>query len=122
MNTTPSTTVKPQRHRRTLNEARELVAAWRGSGMGKQAWCRERGLLRSALSSCLYRLEEVDAAPAAPATFIAIRPPRPVHAEEIDRPTPSRTIAIELPSGLRITGLDAAGAATVVRILREAGP
>lgn len=121
MITTP-TTEQPKRQRRTLTEARDLVVAWRGSGMNKEAWCRERGLLRSTLSSCLYRIEQADTTAASPATFIAIRPPRYPRAETIDLPSPSSTVAIELPSGLRIIGLDVAGAAAVVRLLQEAGP
>ena len=120
MSTTPSTTVMPKRQHRTLDEARALVAAWRGSGQGKQAWCREHGLLRSTLSSCLYRLDEADAARPAPGTFIALRPPRAVHAAEVDQSPSPATVAIDLPSGLRITGLDARGVATVVRMLGEA--
>ena len=119
MSPTPSTTRRCARQRRTLDEARELVAAWRRSGQGKAAWCRERGVLRSALSSWLYRLADADAAPAAPSTFIAIRPPRTVRGNVVDRAEPLRGVAIDLPSGLRITGLDVAGAATVIRLLGE---
>jgi NAD(P)H-hydrate repair Nnr-like enzyme with NAD(P)H-hydrate epimerase domain len=38
----------------------------------------------------------------------------------VDRAVPLPCVAIDLPSGLRITGLDAAGAATVISLLREA--
>jgi hypothetical protein len=122
MSTTSSITEKPKRQHRTLDEARDLVTAWRGSGMGKEAWCRERGLLRSVLSSCLYRVEAADAAPTAPATFIPIRPAVHPQPELMEPPVRSRTVAIELPDGLRITGLDASGAATVVRLLRTGEP
>jgi hypothetical protein len=37
-------------------------------------------------------------------------------------PAASSSVSIELPCGLRVTGLDAASAAIVVRLLREAGP
>jgi hypothetical protein len=119
MNPTPPSLTRCVRQRRTLDEARELVAAWRRSGQGKAAWCRERGVLRSALSSWLYRLADADAAPTAPSTFIAIRPPRAVRGDVVDRAVPLRDVAIDLPSGLRITGLDASGAATVIRLLGE---
>jgi hypothetical protein len=77
-------------------------------------------VLRSALSSWIYRLADADAVPAAPSAFIAIRPPRTVQGDVVDRAVPLCCVAIDLPSGLRITGLDAAGAATVIRLLREA--
>jgi hypothetical protein len=67
-----------------------------------------------------------DATAASPATFIAIRPPRSplleANAPPSPSPSPSSTVAIELPSGLRITGLDVVGAASVVLLLRDAGP
>ena len=112
--------MRPSRKGRTLDEARELVAAWRSSGMGKAAWCRERGVLRSALSSWIYRLADAGAVPATPSTFIALRPPRSMPGDVVDRAVPLPCVAIDLPSGLRITGLDAAGAATVISLLREA--
>ncbi len=122
MSTTSPASEKPKRQHRTLIEARDLVAAWRDSGMGKESWCRERGLLRSTLSSCLYRVEQADAPAGSPATFIAIRPPRHAQPDVVGSQSPCSTVAIELPSGVRITGLDATGAATVIRQLREAMP
>jgi hypothetical protein len=60
------------RRRRTLDEARTLAAAWRASGMTKEGWCRERGLLRSSLESCLIRVMQAEAA--GRAGFIAVTP------------------------------------------------
>lgn len=122
MSSTPSTTEKPKRQHRSLEEARDLVAAWRSSGIGKEAWCRERGLRRSMLSSCLYRTEAAEAQPSSAATFLAISPPRSLRPAAVEPPATSPSVSIELPCGLRVTGLDAASAAIVVRLLREAGP
>jgi len=44
MSTTPPSPEKPKRQHRTLDEARDLVAAWQSSGMTKEAWCRDRGV------------------------------------------------------------------------------
>ena len=58
---------------RTLSEARDLVAAWKASGQNKEAWCRSQGILRSALFSCLYRVEESSPSPTG---FIEVKPAR----------------------------------------------
>lgn len=91
---------------RTLSEARELVAAWKASGQNKEAWCRSQGILRSALLSCLYRVE---ARGPEPAGFIELKPAVPA--------APS-AVVLELGHGLRVVGLDAAGVVALVLALR----
>jgi hypothetical protein len=84
--------------------------------MGKEAWCRECGLLRSVLSFCLYRVEAADAVPTAPATIIPIRPAVHPQPELMEPSVWSRKVAIERPDGLRIIGLEVNGAAVVVGV------
>jgi ABC-type protease/lipase transport system fused ATPase/permease subunit len=103
---------RPRRRVRTLNEAHELVAAWKASGQNKEAWCRSQGILRSALLSCLYRVEERARDPA-PAGFIEVLPPSAAAAAVASPP-----LALELGHGMRLVGLDAAGVLTLVRALR----
>jgi hypothetical protein len=102
---------RPVRRVRTLIEAQELVAAWKASGQSKEAWCRSQGILRSALLSCLYRVESLGAAPA---RFIELKPapPAPVAV------APPSSLVLDLGHGLRVLGLDAAGLAALVRALR----
>lgn len=102
----------PSRRRiRTLSEARDLVAAWRASGQNKEAWCRSQGILRSALISCLYRVEDRGSSPAG---FIELKP---AHAKSAAPAAPSSPV-LELGPGLRVVGLDAAGVVALVRALR----
>lgn len=119
MSTTPPPPEKPKRQHRTLDEARDLVTAWQSSGKTKEAWCRDRGLQRSALSSYVHRVEQADARAVSPNGFVAVHPPRAPRDSNLGS-TSSSPIVIALPSGLRITGLDAAGVATVVRLLSVA--
>jgi hypothetical protein len=94
-----------------LSEARDLVAAWKGSGQSKEAWCRSQGILRSALMSCLYRVEAHD--PAA-VGFIEVKP-APLQAVATATQSP---LILELGHGVRVVGLDAAGVVELVRALR----
>ena len=90
------------RKRRSADEAAALVADWRSSGLTKQAFCRERGLLRSTLVSCLSRVT------AAPAGFVEVRPRR----------EPVVGVQLEIEGGLRVTGLDVTTAAALIGALR----
>ena len=108
----------PQRRVRTFAEARDLVAAWKASGQNKEAWCRSQGILRSALMSCLYRVEARDDAVASPG-FIEIRPPTAVAAAPASPPPPAQSIILELGSGMRVLGMDVAQVADLVRALRQ---
>ena len=101
----------PRRRIRTLSEARDLVAAWKASGQNKEAWCRSQGVLRSALISCLYRVEERGPTPAG---FIEVKP---AQAKPVAPSVPS-ALVLELGYGLRVVGLDAAGVVALVRALR----
>jgi hypothetical protein len=96
---------------RPLNEARELVAAWRSSGQSKEAWCRSQGILRSALNSWLYRIEERGPEPAG---FIEVKPGSAAPVASATRPA----LILEFGHGLRLIGLDAAGVVELLRALR----
>lgn len=51
-------TIHPGRgrgHQRSLEEAAALVHQWQASGLCRQAWCDQHGILRSTLVSCLRR-------------------------------------------------------------------
>lgn len=119
MNTTSTVKESPRRQHRTLAEARDLVAAWRQSGMRKVAWCLEHGVPRSALSSCVCRVERAGVSTQPASSFIALRPPRLGQTGSVQHLVSSTSIAIELADGVRITGLDAVGVVAVVRLLRE---
>ena len=104
---------KPTRRRRSLNEARDLVAAWRASGEIKAAWCRSQGVLCSTLHSCLVRVQQpaVVASSAAASGFIAVLPPRSVVPASGD-------LCLEVNSEFRVLGLDLPGVVAVLRALR----
>ena len=102
---------RPRRRVRTLNEAHELVAAWKSSGQNKEAWCRSQGILRSSLLSCLSRVEERARHPRA--GFIEVLPPGTAAAS-----TAPPALALELGHGMRVVGFDAAGVLALVRALR----
>ena len=97
--------IRPHRIRRSPAEAASLVADWRASGLNKQAFCRERGILRSTLLSCLTRIEPA----AAPVGFVELRPRR----EPADR------LRLEIDGCLAVTGLDVAAAAALIAALRS---
>ncbi len=105
----PITTITPPIRRRTAAEAIALVEEWRSSGLNKKAFCEQRGILRSALMSCLDRVAPVAPYPAGPNGFIEVRP------------SPSRTcvgLTLEIEGGLRVIGLDVATVAGLVAALR----
>ena len=105
-----------------IKEARALVAAWRTSGEGRASWCRTRGILPSMLKSYVHRVEGY--------------PPRasrrvgdgvggfiPVVVREHEGvPTgpaanPGFQPVVELPGGIRVTGLPITGVVTLVQAL-----
>jgi hypothetical protein len=82
--------------------------------VGKEAWCRSQGILRSTLNSCLVRVQRAEAALASPVAsgFIAVHPPRsaaPVSGE----------LRLALGGEVQVHGLDLAGVIMVLRALRE---
>lgn len=116
MESTSSTLVPVRRRHRSLDEARELVARWRASGSGKEAWCRAQGILRSTLQSALLRVEPRleganDARPGG--SFIAVRCGEP------EALAATVSVTLDLGGGVRALGLDAAGLAALVRALRS---
>jgi hypothetical protein len=104
---------KSERRRRSLEEARDMVAAWRASGESKATWCRSQNVLRSTLHSCLVRIQqsEVVAPFLASSGFIAVVPPRP------SEPA-SGGLRLEMGS-VRVLGLDLPSLIAVLRALRE---
>lgn len=110
--------VVPKRRVRTLTEACDLVAAWRASGQNKEAWCRSQGVLRSALMSCLYRVDNMHAGAIASPGFIEIRPPTSTPSPSADSP-PIPPIVLDLGHGMRVLGMDVAQVVDLVRVLRQ---
>lgn len=102
---------RPPRRVRTLAEARDLVAAWKASGLNKEAWCRSQGVLRSALLSWLSRVEAHGVA-REPAGFIELRP-------VAEAPASPGPIILELGSGMRVVGMDVAQVVDLVCALRQ---
>jgi hypothetical protein len=102
----------PPRRVRTIAEASDLVAAWKGSGLNKEAWCRSQGILRSALQSCLHR---VDGQVRAPVRFIEVRPAAGAAQSPAASPP---ALTLELGYGLRVVGLDVSGLLQLVQALR----
>jgi hypothetical protein len=100
--------------RRSLGEARDLVAAWRASGKTKTAWCRSAGIVSKTLHSCVMRVKRSEAAAvrSVASGFIVVHPPRAAALIAGD-------LRIELGDGTRILGLDLVGVVTVLRGLRE---
>ncbi len=96
----------PVRVRRSAEEASALVADWRASGLNKEEFSRQRGILRSALTSCLDRVLTRESA--SPSGFIEVRPPSAVAVGGL---------TLEFGGGLRLTGLDVVTAAALVSAL-----
>lgn len=101
-------TSSPIRVRRSADEAACLVAEWRASGLNREEFSRQRGILRSALTSCLDRVLARESA--SPAGFIEIRPPASAS---------GGGLSLEFGPGLRLTGLDVATAASLVSALMK---
>lgn len=110
---TSTSAQNPARRRRNLEEASDLVAAWRASGETKAAWCRSQGVLCSTLHSCLVRVQQPEVAASSPAAsgFIAVLPPRPAEPASGD-------LCMEIGPEVRVLGLDLAGVVSVLRALR----
>lgn len=98
----------PARRRRSTEEAIALVGAWRSSGLNKDAFCRERGVLRSSLLSCLQRVATHESRSLVPTGFVEVRP----------SPSVLPCLALELEGGMRVVGLDVPMAVALVTALR----
>lgn len=109
---------RPPRRVRTLAEARDLVAAWKASGLNKEAWCRSQGVLRSALLSWLSRVETHGVA-SEPAGFIELRPVAEAPGTAATGPASPGPIILELGSGMRVLGMDVAQIVDLVSALRQ---
>jgi hypothetical protein len=111
--TSTSSTKDSARRRRSLDEARDLVAAWRASGETKAAWCRSQNVLCSTLHSCLVRVQQPEVVAPSPAAsgFIAVLPPRAAEPASGD-------LCLEIGSEVRVLGLDLSGLVTVLLALR----
>jgi len=114
---TSSVVVSARGRRRSLSEARELVAAWQASGEGVARWCRRHGHghARSALKLWRKRIAVADSA--SPVSgFIALR--RPCQAKGLAPEAPGASVVVELGDGIRVLGLDGAGVAALIRAMR----
>ena len=99
---------------RTREEAAALVCQWQASGLSKQGWCNEQGILRSALNSYLHRTKrQVIAAPPVSQPFIELqrRPPVTV--------TP-RMVRITLEGPVATAELTVADLGALIQHLSEA--
>jgi hypothetical protein len=110
-----STSCPGRGHRRSLAEARDLVLAWRACGLNKEAWCRSQWILRSALHSCLTRVDQADGVTARPVSsgFLEELPPRSLDASAIEG------LRIELGGGRRVVGLELVDVISVLRAMLE---
>ncbi|MBA3591900.1 MAG: hypothetical protein H0W48_14750 [Methylibium sp.] len=104
---TSQTVPSPLRLRRSPAEAAALVADWRASGLNKEEFSRQRGILRSALTSCLDRVLARESA--SPTGFIEVCPPASVNA--------GGGLSLEIGECLRLTGIDVSTAVTLVSAL-----
>jgi hypothetical protein len=109
---------RPPRRIRTLSEARDLVAAWKASGLNKEAWCRSQGVLRSALLSWLSRVE-AQGDGADPPSFIELRPPAEAPAAAVAESASLAPIILELGFGMRVLGMDTTHLVDLIRSLRQ---
>ena len=112
MELSKSSGITLSRRRRSVDEAHELAAAWRASGMNQAAWCRSQGIAKWALKSCLARINRSESDVSRPRSvravsgFIAVHPPAVVVGGDV---------RIELGGGAQIVGLDLAGVVAVLR-------
>jgi len=98
----------PRRRRRTLNEAQDLIAQWRSSGQTQAVWCQAQGIQPVTLRWYVKRVNQ-----AVPRGFIAVHP-RGLPADDA-----VSALVLEFGDGLRVTGLQIAEVAILVRALRE---
>jgi hypothetical protein len=94
--------------------------------MTKEGWCREQGLLRSSLESCLIRVMQAEAA--GRAGFIAVTPPSkrtwaptPVAIHD-DEGGPTVGLSVSIGKHLHVAGLDLAGVVELARRLGVVAP
>ena len=103
----PSASPIRRRHR-SAEEAVALIADWRSSGLGKSAFCHERGIPQSQLWSCLGRATSNNMNSPAPAGFVEVLP----------RLSTSRGLTLEIADGVRVVGLDVSAVAALITALR----
>jgi hypothetical protein len=95
---------------RTLQEASALVSQWQASGLSKRAWCNERGILPSALSSCLERTTRQVIAP--PPAFIELQ-------RRASHPVAARVVRLLLAGSLATAELTIADLGALIHHLSE---
>jgi hypothetical protein len=99
---------------RSLEEARHLASQWQASGLSKQAWCREQGILPSTLQSCMHRTNRA---------VISTSPALPPFVELQRRPAPAieaRMIRLSLAGSMATTELTIADLGALIQQLAEA--
>src|SRR5271170_381746 len=98
---------------RSLEEARHLASQWQASGLSKQAWCREQGILPSTLQSCMHRTHR---------TVISTSPVLPTFVELQRRPpqvAPSRMLRLSLAGSTATAELTIADLGVLIQHLSE---
>jgi hypothetical protein len=99
---------------RSLDEARHLASQWQASGLSKQAWCREQGILPSTLQSCMTRTNRA---------VISTTPSIPTFVELQRRPAPAleaRTLRLSLAGSMATAELTIADLGALIHHLSEA--
>lgn len=98
------------RRNRTIEEAVALVDAWRTSDLSKDDFCRQRGIVRSSLTSCLQRVEKRESQSSVAAGFVEVRP----------RSSPSCTaLTLEIDGAYRVVGMDMPTMIALISALRS---
>jgi hypothetical protein len=98
------------RHRYTLDEARALVSDWNASGQTPTAWCAQRGIPRTALSSWRRRLAPHSATAQDASPFIEVR--------RIDPAPAVSALRLELGDRISVTGMALDQVVQLVQALR----
>ncbi len=90
--------------KRTVQQGRDLIAAWKASGISATAFCREQGIHPKRIDWWKRRLRQLDEAqPRHPSAMSFIEIPTN---QEKPPPAPSKapsTMDILLPCGIRLT-------------------
>jgi hypothetical protein len=110
------------RSRRTGEEVRQLVSAFKTSGLGASEFCRRHGLAMSTLRRNLKRQRWAHAQPATGVRFVALKVngAAPPPAKKAPPPPPLAGLEVVLAGGRRIavgSGFDAATLGRLVRAL-----
>jgi len=107
--------VRKTRRRRSRAEAEQLVAEFEASGLGREEFCREHGLVASTLARYRQRRQRDQGEAAAPRRWVAV--------ELAGSPQAASGLTVVLASGLRIEitlGFDGRTLQHLLRVLAPA--